>query len=201
MTCVMILKNVACRYAKIENWNIRLRWKIKWEKNKKDAAKILPWLTLFALFPRYITQNPGPFGGCAGIPRLFMRQACSSSRWAAFLSSCFENVQRRSAAALARGHILGCTLFLKKNRNHAKLFPSFSQKKLIEINFLTQRGERWKPPCRYLFTYFLLNFCTRLGGKVRTIYLSTNSPHMHASPPSIKWDEFTVLLNAKGSHA
>lgn len=32
-------------------------------------------------------------------------------------------------------------------------------------------------------------------------YLSTNSPHMHASPPSIKWDEFTVLLNAKGSHA
>ena len=61
----------------------------------------------------YITQNPGPFGGCAGIPRLFMRQACSSRRWAALYSSGFVLLQRRSAAALARGHILECTLFLE----------------------------------------------------------------------------------------
>lgn len=53
----------------------------------------------------------------------------------------------------------------------------------------------------YLFIVYLLILQESFGRKVRTIYLSTNSPHMHASPPSIKWDEFTVLLNAKGSHA
>lgn len=61
----------------------------------------------------YITQNPDPFGGWAGIPRLFIRQACSSRRLAATVFSCLLKLHKRSAAALARGQILECTLFLK----------------------------------------------------------------------------------------
>lgn len=165
---------------KIENWNSSMIEKIKKKKKKKEKmrTKFSGWLCFLFC---YITQNPGPFGGCAGIPRLFIRQACSSSRWAALLSSCFTKVQRRSAVALAWGHIFGCTLFLENEITRYIILSLLPSKK--------------KKKTRSIFTY------RNKREQIINDYLSTNSPHMHASPPSIKWDEFTVLLNAKGSHA
>lgn len=156
---------------------------------------------------RYITQNPGPFGGRAGIPRLFIRQACSSSRWATWLSSCFAKVQRRSAVALAWGHIFGCTLFLKNEiTRYTILFlvPFKKKKKKRRLIFTYPFWTRKSMKTFVLST--ILHNSTAIRNEMEQIindyhYLSTNSPHMHASPPSIKWDEFTVLLNAKGSHA
>lgn len=53
-----------------------------------------------------IKQKPDPLGGCAGTPRLFIRQECSSRRLETKLIGCMLKLQSRSAAALARGQIL-----------------------------------------------------------------------------------------------
>lgn len=56
-------------------------------------------------------QNPGPFGGCVGMPRLFIRQACSSNRrLASILSIASSWLHNFSAVALTRGKIR-CKIF------------------------------------------------------------------------------------------
>lgn len=129
---------------KIENWNSSMIENIKKKKKKKEKmrTKFSGWLCFLFC---YITQNPGPFGGCAGIPRLFIRQACSSSRWAALLSSCFTKVQRRSAVALAWGHIFGCTLFLENEITRyiiLSLLPFKKKKKRDQFSRIETKGSK-----------------------------------------------------------
>lgn len=57
-------------------------------------------------------QNPGPFGGCAGIWRLIKRHACSSSRRSASIMSRTLSCDHSfSAVALTRGKIR-CKMFV-----------------------------------------------------------------------------------------